>query len=251
MKRLALTLVCFAIVGAVKAQFCATHEGTSLCYEIDNKVVNRIFKDTLYINKVYSENGNLIIKEGSPKVDTQTSSFIQIDPNNRTYYYGKDGITRVSMMNAEEGKNLIDEIYNQSYKKADPQRKVEVQANFERVKKNFKCKGDAYIALNPNAAAGDKLPKTEYVQKIKMIKSGTSIDKGIVEGRETLTTPAGTFKCIKVSYRAKIKMFLFSETTYVTEWYAENIGLVKSIEMDKNKKTCSIKTLVSINSHKK
>lgn len=251
MKRLALTLVCFAIVGAVKAQFCATHEGTSLCYEIDNKVVNRIFKDTLYINKVYSENGNLIIKEGSPKVDTQTSSFIQIDPDNRTYYYGKDSITRVSMMNAEEGKNLIDEIYNQSYKKAGPQRKVEVQANFERVKKNFKCKGDAYIALPPNAAAGDKLPKTEYVQKIKMIKSGTSIDKGIVEGRETLTTPAGTFECIKVSYRVKIKMFLFSETTYVTEWYAENIGLVKSIEMDKNKKTRSIKTLVSINSHKK
>lgn len=250
MKRLVLTLVCFAFVCVVKAQFCATHVGTSLCYEIDNKKINRVFKDTLYIHEVCKENGNLIIKEGASKVDPETSSFIQIDSDSRTYYYGTDGITRVSIMNEEDGNNLINELYNQSYKKAEPQKKMEVKANFEKIKKNFKCKGDAYILLDPNAKEGDKLPETEYVQKIKMIKLGTSIDKGIVEGHETLTTSAGTFDCIKVSYRAKIKMFLFSETTYVTEWYAENIGLVKSVEMDKDKNIISIQTLTSIESNK-
>lgn len=250
MKRLVLTLACFAFVCVAKAQFCATHEGTSLYYEVDNKRINRIFKDTVYIDKVYTENGFQIIKEGGPKIHSKTSSFIQIDSDTRTYYYGKDGITRVSMINEEEGNNLINEIYNQSNEKADPQKKMEVKTNFERIKKNFKCKGDAYILLNPDAKEGDKLPKTEYVQKIKIVELGTSIDKGLVEGHETLTTPAGTFDCIKVSYRAKIKMFLFSEATYITEWYAENIGLVKSIEMDKNKKISSIKTLVSMKSYK-
>lgn len=59
------------------------------------------------------------------------------------------------------------------------------------------------------------------------------LSNGRVEGFESVTTPAGTFNCLKVSYRAQYKVMLFSEKSYVTEWYAPNVGLVKRQETDK------------------
>lgn len=57
---------------------------------------------------------------------------------------------------------------------------------------------------------------------------------------ETVTTPAGTFeKCVKITYNATTKMMMTIETTG-TEWYAKNVGMVKSESYDaKGNKTNS------------
>lgn len=52
--------------------------------------------------------------------------------------------------------------------------------------------------------------------------------KGKYKGRETIHTPAGDFDCIKIYTEQKGKVMFISETEYSIDWYAKNIGLVKS-----------------------
>lgn len=64
-------------------------------------------------------------------------------------------------------------------------------------------------------------------------------------GTETITTPAGTFDCIKVSQNSKINMVITMETSSI-EWYAENIGLVRSESYNRRGKLTSYSELKSI-----
>jgi hypothetical protein len=52
-----------------------------------------------------------------------------------------------------------------------------------------------------------------------------------VEGKETVTTPAGTWNCFKITYHSKMifKMGIgIPMNTDVTEWYAPGFGVVKT-----------------------
>jgi hypothetical protein len=52
-----------------------------------------------------------------------------------------------------------------------------------------------------------------------------------VEGKETVTTPAGTWNCVKITYHSKMvfKMGIgIPMNTDVTEWYAPGFGVVKT-----------------------
>jgi hypothetical protein len=52
-----------------------------------------------------------------------------------------------------------------------------------------------------------------------------------VEGTESITTPAGTFECVKITYDMKTFMMIEMITKGV-EWYAKDVGLVKSESYD-------------------
>jgi len=52
-----------------------------------------------------------------------------------------------------------------------------------------------------------------------------------VEGKESITTPAGTFDCVKISHDMKTFMMVEMITKGV-EWYAKDVGLVKSETYD-------------------
>lgn len=52
-----------------------------------------------------------------------------------------------------------------------------------------------------------------------------------VEGNETVTTAAGTFDCVKISYSMKTIMMVEIKAKGV-EWYAKDVGLVKSESYD-------------------
>jgi hypothetical protein len=56
-----------------------------------------------------------------------------------------------------------------------------------------------------------------------------------VEAIETITTPAGTFECFKVSYDTEFRT-MFKITAKGTEWISRNVGTVKSEQYDKNGK---------------
>jgi hypothetical protein len=52
-----------------------------------------------------------------------------------------------------------------------------------------------------------------------------------VDGTESITTPAGTFDCVKMTY--DMKTFMMVEViTKGVEWYAKDVGLVKSETYD-------------------
>ena len=70
---------------------------------------------------------------------------------------------------------------------------------------------------------------------ISMMKMTIHITDRKVESKETIQTTAGNFKCIKLSQKINTKMVM-SMVSYTKEWYAEDIGMVKSESYDKNMK---------------
>jgi hypothetical protein len=75
----------------------------------------------------------------------------------------------------------------------------------------------------------------------------TNITNRKVEGVEEITTPAGTFNCFKITYTSSGKMMIAKVENNVTEWYAPNVGAVRSETYNsKNGKLVSINELTSL-----
>ena len=65
-----------------------------------------------------------------------------------------------------------------------------------------------------------------------------------VEGTETITTPAGTFECIKMTQTTEMKMLVKKKFKTVS-WYALGVGMVKSETYDKKGKKQSSTVLTA------
>lgn len=67
-----------------------------------------------------------------------------------------------------------------------------------------------------------------------------------VEAFEDVTTTAGTFKCVKISYETETEAMFMKTKTKVVEWYALNIGLVRSETFSDKGKMMGFNVLSSI-----
>ncbi|MCC6413765.1 MAG: hypothetical protein IT270_19105 [Saprospiraceae bacterium] len=99
--------------------------------------------------------------------------------------------------------------------------------------------GDALLYPN-DMKPGQTLPDGSIEMKMsmngmKLYNSRYFITNRKVEGRESITTTAGTFDCIKLSYDMEYK-FMGSRTSHNEIWYSEKLGMVKSIGYDKKGK---------------
>ncbi|MBX2944807.1 MAG: hypothetical protein KF725_03150 [Cyclobacteriaceae bacterium] len=87
-------------------------------------------------------------------------------------------------------------------------------------------------------ATGSPIPMTMSVQ----------ITDRKVLGKESITTPAGSFDCYKISSKSTIQSKMGINMTFdfsTTEWIAEKVGMVKSESFDKNGKSNGYTVLVS------
>lgn len=75
----------------------------------------------------------------------------------------------------------------------------------------------------------------------------TSITNRKVEALEKVTTPAGTFDCAKISYNVLSKVSVVKTESHVVEWYAPNVGLIRSETFNKKDKLTGINELTSLN----
>lgn len=67
-----------------------------------------------------------------------------------------------------------------------------------------------------------------FMNGIKMITLNVTITNRKVLSKESITVPAGTFECYKISYDSELKAgFAKKSYTYVT-WFAPEVGAVKS-----------------------
>jgi len=69
-----------------------------------------------------------------------------------------------------------------------------------------------------------------------------------VAGKESITTPAGTFDCYKITSKTTTQTRMGMNITFefsTTEWIAEKVGMVKSESVDKNGKSSGYTILVS------
>lgn len=102
---------------------------------------------------------------------------------------------------------------------------------------NIAASGDAsYLEYPANMKQGDVLKDGEFSMDFKMESGiGANIRVDItnrkVDGKESITTPAGTWDCFKITYHSKVVLKMgigFPINTDVTEWFAPGFGTVKT-----------------------
>jgi hypothetical protein len=89
--------------------------------------------------------------------------------------------------------------------------------------------------INPSSVLKDGSFKAEiYSGDTKIVTLTFEITDRKVIGKESITTPAGTFDCLKITYNSKFKA-LFTFLSEVTDWWSPKYGLVKSESMKNGK----------------
>jgi hypothetical protein len=97
--------------------------------------------------------------------------------------------------------------------------------------------------------AGQKLPDAALTLTIDgPVKTGitTNIVNRKVEGFESVTTSAGTFDCVKISYDYNSKVMFIKTNGRAVEWFALNVGTVKSETYDSRGKLLGTNLLTGL-----
>jgi hypothetical protein len=93
---------------------------------------------------------------------------------------------------------------------------------------------------------GDILPDANCDIKIGFMKINCKITDNKCLGFETITVPAGTFNCRKISQTTTVKAMGMNETNTTIQWEAEGVGTVKAEIYDKKGKLNSYSELTEI-----
>jgi hypothetical protein len=94
-----------------------------------------------------------------------------------------------------------------------------------------------FIEYPDNMTVGTKLPDAEMVMTMNAdspvpIKIRINMTERKVEAQESITTSAGTFNCLKLTYAIETKMG-FSRSTRSAVWLAKGVGNVKTESYNK------------------
>lgn len=79
---------------------------------------------------------------------------------------------------------------------------------------------------------------------MSLMKMSVRLYNRKVESIESITTPAGTFECFKLSYDMDVKSIM-KMTMKATQWVTKNVGAVKTESFDKNGKLVSSSLLTA------
>jgi len=110
-------------------------------------------------------------------------------------------------------------------------------AQQEQMKSGTANATDVYLEYPANMNVGDQLKDGQFnmdYESASGLKSSIeiSITERKVEGKESVSTPAGTWECFKISAKNKIHSKIqgigFPITMNVTEWFAPGFGVVKT-----------------------
>lgn len=109
--------------------------------------------------------------------------------------------------------------------------------------------GDGFH-LPKGLKVGDQLPDSKNNIKIDMggIQMNIPVEMTNikVEAEEEVTTPAGTFKAFKVTYDSYSKAMMMKVEGKVVNWFARNIGNIKTESYDKNGRLMSVQELTKL-----
>jgi len=98
------------------------------------------------------------------------------------------------------------------------------------------------LVMPANMNVGDELPDGSLSMSVSssapgmgMMNFTTKIKNRKVEARESVTTEAGTFDCVVITADVETKMSFMSITFQSKDWYAEEVGMVRSESYNKGK----------------
>lgn len=105
------------------------------------------------------------------------------------------------------------------------------------------------LILPGHMKAGDILPGGNITAKITnsgipIMTFSVDVSDRKVEAIEDITTPAGTFSCYRISYDVETKVMIKVKSKSI-EWYAKNVGVVKSESYDSKGKLSGSMLLTS------
>ena len=106
------------------------------------------------------------------------------------------------------------------------------------------------MTIPSNLSAGQNLDDGSVSVTIsnsgmKMFTMTVNITNRKVEGFEKVTTPAGTFDCVKISFDSEMKM-IFKVKVSGIQWFCNDIGVVKSENYDKKGKLTGTSEITKI-----
>jgi len=191
-----------------------------------------------------------------------------------THYNDKDkitGISRQEIVNIEKAGNTVTAyIKNEYYDNKDKltfNNEMEVSCkdgifylemnNYinEQALAGFKgmemeIKGDN-LNFPSDLKVGDKLNDGTITisfnaPEMSMMNMSTVIKNRVVETIESITTPAGTFKCYKISYDIESKVVMTNVSGKAVQWFSENVGMVRTESYDKNGKLTGYSVLTGV-----
>jgi hypothetical protein len=124
--------------------------------------------------------------------------------------------------------------------------------------KDMEVKADeVFIEYPATMSAGQALKDANF--KMEMYSKGAlfttmTFDETNrkVEGKETITTPAGTWECWKITYAGKFKATMAAMNIGIpiniqgTEWFAPGFGIVKTESANKNGKLAGSTVITSV-----
>ncbi len=164
------------------------------------------------------------VTEVSQKADTLIASF---------------ALTNVNSKNKEQYKSTFPmKCYNGSVY-LDMRSMVPAQSQKESTDMQMEFKGTDQVFPN-SMEVGQSLPDANMEMTMRMggmqlLNTQYFIKNRKVEAREEITTTAGTFKCLRISYDFEYKL-MGTRTTHTLYWYSPSVGMVKSISYDKKGK---------------
>lgn len=227
---LALVIAAILAPEASTAQECRffypSEVGTKLDYTFYNKKGREESYQTQKIVDKRVENGAIVVEieatqSTDKKKDEAIKSTFDVKCDNGKFYINMQDFTSAVNYQQYEGNPDVDVIVNSD---------------------------DMYYPSDMEV--GQTLPdgKVEIaveISGVKMFGSTITIKNRKVETRETITTPAGTFECLKVKSTVITKSTMTLETKTI-QWLAEDIGIVKTENLNSKDKLVGYQLLTGI-----
>lgn len=214
MKKMLLAIVALLACHTMQAQYFCTTQGTELHYVNYDEAGQSLSNETVTVYNVVKnasgESAQYLAKIVTNKTKNNTSYTL--------YNWNYDG----NVTTCQE-----DLMYGPYIKSDSDPAKYDSKA-CQAMAEELKLKGDNSFTIKKHASAGESIPDRTYSLISNMLKNEINISGAAYMGEEKVSTTAGKFDCIKISYLKRTKIVLKTETVRVTEWYAEGIGLVKS-----------------------
>ena len=212
MKKMLLAIVALLACHTMQAQYFCTTQGTELHYVNYDEAGQSLSNETVTVYNVVKnasgESAQYLAKIVTNKTKNNTSYTL--------YNWNYDG----NVTTCQE-----DLMYGPYIKSDSDPAKYDSKAR-QAMAEELKLKGDNSFTIKKHASAGESIPDRTYSLIFNMLKNEINISGAAYMGEEKVSTTAGKFDCIKISYLKRTKIVLKTETVRVTEWYAEGIGLV-------------------------
>ena len=214
MKKLFLLTAALLACHTMQAQYFCTTPGSELHYVNYDEAGQSVSDETITVTNV--------IRESNTVRATYLDKIVTTKAKNNTSYtlfnWNYDGTNTTCTEDLMYGPYIASDSDPDKYGEAARLKLLEER----------KFKGDNSFTLKKGAKAGEPLPDRHSQLLRHSLKNAITLSGDSYMGEEQVSTTAGKFHCIKISYLKRTKILLKTTNQRITEWYAEGTGLIKS-----------------------